>query len=68
MTPEKAAWPLPSNATHIGEGKYPKGFIASKRSGLSGLGGIIPSPTPMNLFLGGIIGYFVWKWWRRHRS
>lgn len=63
LSPEKAGWPLPSSARKVGAGKYPKGFIASKQSGM-GLG-IIPDLTPTNIVLMGALGFmvytFLWK-------
>lgn len=65
MSPEQAAWPLPSNAHMVGKGKYPKGFIASKKSG-GGLGlGIIPD-SPTKLLLYGVIGYFAYDYWKKN--
>ena len=63
MDPEKASWPLPSNAKFIGRGKYPKGFIASPKSaGNKALGFISLDPTPMNVLVIGGIGFILWKY------
>lgn len=61
MTPEEAAWPLPSNAVRVGAGKYPKGHIAVRKSGLGALG-IIPDLTPTNAILMGALGWMVWTY------
>jgi hypothetical protein len=63
-TPEEAAWPLPSNAVRIGAGKYPKGLIAQRKNGLSGLGGLgfIPDLTPTNMILMGALGWMTWTY------
>ncbi len=61
-SPEQAAWPLPSNAKRVGKGKYPKGHIASTKSGL----GILPELAGSNLLLYGAIGYLLYKYaWKR---
>ena len=59
-TPDDAAWPLPSDARKIGEGKYPRGHIATRKGGLAGLG-FLPDLTPTNMLLIGAFGFFVWK-------
>lgn len=53
LSPEQSAWPLPSNAKRIGQGKYPKGHIASKI--VSSLG--IDYTAPSNLFILGLVGF-----------
>ena len=60
VTPEQAAWRLPSAAQPIGSGKYPRGMIA-ERGGLSGLGILPFDLTGPNLVVLGVIGYFAWK-------
>lgn len=61
-SPERAAWPLPSNAQPIGNGKYARGMVASRQGSLSGLG-FIPtlSLTPSNLILWGALAFVGWK-------
>lgn len=63
LSPEKAAWPLPSNARLVGKGKYPKGHIASKHGGGVGLG-FLPDLTPTNIM---VIGGLAYVWWRFFR-
>jgi hypothetical protein len=60
MTPDEAAWPLPSDARLAGSGKYPKGRIAVQKRALAGLG-ILPDLTPANMILIGAVGFFVWN-------
>jgi hypothetical protein len=63
MSPEEAAWPLPSGAAFVGTGKYPRGHIASPGSaGRTGLGffGIFDS-GPGNLLLLGALGFVAWQ-------
>ena len=63
LSPEQAAWPLPSNARKVGIGKYPKGYIASTEGGTAL--GIIPDMTLTNVVLMGALGFmaytFLWK-------
>lgn len=63
ISPERAAWPLPSNAHPVGHGKYPKGFIAGNSGGASL--GFIPDMTLSNVVLLGAVGWmvytFLWK-------
>jgi hypothetical protein len=62
LAPEQAAWPLPSGAKLVGRGKYPKGMIASRHSGL----GIIPIDlTPVNMIILGGLGWLLYKHWRK---
>ncbi len=62
-SPDRAAWPLPSGARLVGKGRYPKGHIASRKSGMAL--GLIPDITPTNLLLWGALGYmvytYIWK-------
>jgi hypothetical protein len=53
---------LPAGAREVGQGRYPKGHVAEKKSGL----GIIDIDlTPTNMLLVGALGYmfyvFLWK-------
>lgn len=58
LSPEQAAWPLPSNARLVGKGKYPKGFIAHPKEGL----GAVPlSLTTTNMIVMGVLGYVAYK-------
>ena len=60
LSPERAAWPLPSDAKLVGSGKYPKGMIASRQSSL----GFIPIDlSPVNLLVLGALGYWAYKTW-----
>ena len=62
LSPERAAWPLPSDAKPVGRGKYPKGMIASKHNAL----GFIPLDfTPMNMLVLGGLGWLIYKHWKR---
>lgn len=62
LSPERAAWPLPSDAKLVGSGKYPKGMIASRESSL----GIIPIDlTPVNMVVLGGLGYLIYKMWKK---
>lgn len=65
MSPEEAAWPLPSNAKFVGRGKYPRGQIASTQSSGNGLGMI--DFTPGNMFLFGVVGFMTWRFLQRRR-
>ena len=70
VTPEEAAWPLPGNARYVGSGKYAKGRISSRSSGLGALG-IIPDLSPVNIVLLGALGWmlyeYIWKPARKSR-
>ena len=60
-TPDQAAWPLPSNARHVGSGKQAHGRVASR--GGSALGGV--SDGGMGLVKFGMLlfsGFLVWKY------
>jgi hypothetical protein len=63
MTPEEAAWPLPSSAVRIGAGKYPKGMIAHRR-GLGSMPGLgfVPDLSMTNVVLLGALGFMTWKY------
>ena len=63
LTPEQAAWPLPSGAKLVGRGKYPKGRIANRESAGLGLGQVfgLDLTSPTTLLLTGALGYMVWK-------
>jgi len=63
LSPDQAAWPLPSSARKVGSGKYPKGFVASKNGG-SGLG-FLPELNTHNLVLYGALGFAAWYFLRR---
>ena len=67
LSPDQAAWPLPSDARRVGKGKYPKGHIASRNGGMSL--GILPEITPTNLLLYGALGYMVYTYlWKPSRK
>lgn len=59
--PDRAAWPLPSNAQPIGSGKYPRGMIAKRRGGLGGLGFFSLDFTIDNLLPWVVVGFLVWR-------
>ena len=61
MTPEQAAWPLPSDARKLGRGAFPKGRIARKGGAvaLSGVGG---SEIQIGLLL--VSAFLIWRYMR----
>lgn len=66
VSPEAAAWTLPSDARHIGQGAEPKGMIAVKR-GLGGfdLGGAHPLIVLSGL---GLAAYGLYRIWIRPKT
>jgi hypothetical protein len=59
LSPEQAAWPLPSSAKLVGRGKQPRGYIAS--TGGKPLGLIPGGISPTKLIIAGVLGYFAYK-------
>ena len=63
VTPEEAAWPIPTKAVLIGSGQFAKGRVANKpgtaRMAMSGLGSI--STSPFSLILTVIGAYYIWS-------
>jgi len=64
LSPEKAAWPLPSNARLVGTGKYPKGFIASKQSS-NGLGIDLSPRSPTGIIVYGALAFAAYSFWKK---
>jgi hypothetical protein len=63
-TPEQLAWPLPSDAVFCGSGNVARGKIASRPSGLLGLGlGPDGHELPMYLIYAGLM-YAAWRFLR----
>jgi hypothetical protein len=63
LSPDEAAWPLPSNARPVGQGKYPRGLIASR--GGSALGILPFDLTTPNLVIVGVVGYLLFKHFKK---
>lgn len=64
LSPEAAAWPLPSDAKLVGTGKHPRGFIASTKSG--GALGMLPfNLTIPNLAIAGVLGFLLYRHWQK---
>lgn len=64
LSPDQAAWPLPPGARLVGQGKYPKGQIASKGGGI-GLGILPVDLTVSNVFILGTLGLAAYHLLRR---
>jgi len=60
MTPEEAAWPLPDKAKHVGNGKYPHGYVAAPKGDSAGLGFIDLDLTPGSMLVLGVLGFLAW--------
>lgn len=61
--PDRAAWPLPSGARHVGRGQLPKGRIATQGA-IRGMGfGDFDSAT--NLLAIGGLAYLGWKFFKK---
>lgn len=58
VTPEQAAWVVPTGARHVGSGQLPKGRIASL-SGGGALGDLTADPISLGLVAGLI--YLGWR-------
>lgn len=66
--PEAAAWPLPANAEAVGRGLLPRGFIASPRNGLGGLGALPFDLTGPNLVVLGVVAFIAYQYWWKERT
>jgi hypothetical protein len=67
VSPNRASWPLPSNAKPMGSGEYARGRVAS-RGGSLGLGDFVDDVffgNPIVTVAIGVGGYFAWKKWFR---
>ncbi|MHC4175883.1 MAG: hypothetical protein ACYSWU_00140 [Planctomycetota bacterium] len=61
VAPDDAAQPLPMGAVLIGKGLYPRGSIATRKSG-NPLAGITLDISNKELLMLGIAGYLLWKY------
>ncbi len=66
--PEAAAWPLPSDAKRVGRGPTPKGFVASRSSGLGALGSLPFDLTGPNLIILGVVAFLAYQHWWKGKS